>query len=152
VGLPKPGDCNGNGIPDVTEIADGHVADLNQNGIPDECEIGDGQLIDRDRNGTADLYEPAPANDLNRNGLADFNEIFIGLLTDENGNTIPDEFELFPRTLQFEAGKSAQFYRARAGRIIIRTISPDQMDVDVQGGNLEKSDQVTGPFIEVPNP
>jgi hypothetical protein len=31
-------DCNGNGIPDDREIADGTVADSNANGIPDSCE------------------------------------------------------------------------------------------------------------------
>ncbi len=31
-------DCNGNGVPDDMEIAQGQALDLNGNGIPDECE------------------------------------------------------------------------------------------------------------------
>lgn len=31
-------DCNGNGVPDECDIADGTSDDLNGNGIPDECE------------------------------------------------------------------------------------------------------------------
>ena len=31
-------DCNGNGIPDACDIANGTSLDLNSNGIPDECE------------------------------------------------------------------------------------------------------------------
>jgi len=35
-------DCNGNGIPDQRDIAEGRSTDLNHNGIPDECEgLGD---------------------------------------------------------------------------------------------------------------
>ncbi len=34
-------DCNENGIPDGTDIADGTSLDCNANGIPDECDIAD---------------------------------------------------------------------------------------------------------------
>ena len=33
------GDCNGNGIPDDCDIADGTSEDSNNNGVPDECEF-----------------------------------------------------------------------------------------------------------------
>ena len=33
-------DCNGNGIPDACDIANGSSSDDNGNGIPDECEGG----------------------------------------------------------------------------------------------------------------
>jgi len=39
-------DCNGNGIPDLEEIAGGGVADVNHNGIPDECDIASGYVVD----------------------------------------------------------------------------------------------------------
>ena len=35
-------DCNGNGVPDLTDISTGTSTDVNGNGIPDECEsVGD---------------------------------------------------------------------------------------------------------------
>jgi hypothetical protein len=46
-------DCNGNGIPDECDIADGTSTDCNTNAIPDECE----DLADCDGNGTPDLCE-----------------------------------------------------------------------------------------------
>ncbi|MFQ5414585.1 MAG: LVIVD repeat-containing protein [Phycisphaerae bacterium] len=39
VAPPPPPDCNGNGVPDNGDIADGASADDNGNGIPDECEV-----------------------------------------------------------------------------------------------------------------
>ena len=36
--LQTAADCNGNGLPDETDIADGDSADIDGNGIPDECE------------------------------------------------------------------------------------------------------------------
>ena len=35
-------DCNGNGRPDVTDIALGFSRDCNHNGVPDECDISSG--------------------------------------------------------------------------------------------------------------
>lgn len=52
-----PTDCNGNGVPDACEIADGSSADCNANGIPDECEISDGSASDCDGNGIIDICE-----------------------------------------------------------------------------------------------
>ncbi|MBK7703856.1 MAG: hypothetical protein IPI34_13700 [bacterium] len=39
-------DCNGNGIPDLEEIAGGGVPDANDNGIPDACDIATGHFVD----------------------------------------------------------------------------------------------------------
>ncbi|MDO9694776.1 MAG: M14 family zinc carboxypeptidase [Candidatus Latescibacteria bacterium] len=39
-------DCNGNGIPDLAEIAGGGVPDVNDNGIPDACDIASGHFVD----------------------------------------------------------------------------------------------------------
>jgi hypothetical protein len=38
-------DCNGNGIPDATDLAAGVLHDCNGNGIPDECEIAAGVQV-----------------------------------------------------------------------------------------------------------
>lgn len=46
-----PPDCNGNGIADATDIANGTSEDCNGNGVPDECELdsdGDGIIDDCD--------------------------------------------------------------------------------------------------------
>jgi len=37
-GAPLERDCNGNGVEDAADIAEGHSVDENWNGIPDECE------------------------------------------------------------------------------------------------------------------
>src|SRR5262249_42541521 len=51
------GDCNGNSILDVCEIASGALYDCNRNGVPDGCEIAAGLLTDSDFNGRADECE-----------------------------------------------------------------------------------------------
>ena len=48
-GLPDAceADCNGNGVPDLRDIALGHSTDLHLNGIPDECETDcNGNCVD----------------------------------------------------------------------------------------------------------
>lgn len=66
------GDCNGNGIDDLQDIANGTSQDCNLNSIPDECES---------------------ATDCNHNGIRDFCDIFSGASLDRNANQIPDECE-----------------------------------------------------------
>jgi len=39
-------DCNGNGIDDAEDIANGTSLDCNGNGVPDECDIADGSSPD----------------------------------------------------------------------------------------------------------
>tara|TARA_Y100000589_G_scaffold41632_1_gene34975 strand:+ start:812 stop:4477 length:3666 start_codon:yes stop_codon:yes gene_type:complete len=41
-------DCNGNGIEDFVDIAEGKSTDCNGNDVPDECDIADGTLADCD--------------------------------------------------------------------------------------------------------
>lgn len=50
-------DCNGNGIPDGEDIADGTSLDCNRNAVPDECDIADGTAFDCDGNGVLDQCE-----------------------------------------------------------------------------------------------
>ncbi len=49
-------DCNGNGIPDICDIADG-AADCNQNHKIDQCELAAGLVDDCDKNGIPDECE-----------------------------------------------------------------------------------------------
>jgi hypothetical protein len=57
-------DCNGNGVRDATDIADGTSLDCNRNGIPDECDIASGHSADCNKNGVPDECDvelPLPA-------------------------------------------------------------------------------------------
>lgn len=63
-------DCNGNGIEDVTDVAEGTSDDCDGNGVPDECQL-----------------------DCNANGIADTCDIAAGTSQDCNHNTLPDECE-----------------------------------------------------------
>ena len=81
-------DCNGNGIPDSEDIANGTSQDCTGNGIPDECEL-DGN--DCNANGVPDECELV-GNDCNANGVPDECE------PDCNGNGVPDECDLISGT------------------------------------------------------
>ncbi|MFQ5805429.1 MAG: hypothetical protein ACE5I3_03150, partial [Phycisphaerae bacterium] len=88
---PSPGpDCNGNGIPDVNDVADGTSEDCNTNGVPDECDITDGRSEDVNGNGIPDECEP----DCNGNGIPDDWDISRGTGLDCNTNGIPDECDI----------------------------------------------------------
>ena len=50
-------DCNGNGIGDTDDLANGDLFDCNENGIPDECEIAAGTVPDKNGNGIPDECE-----------------------------------------------------------------------------------------------
>ena len=66
------GDCNGNGVADGCDLADGTLHDDNGNGTPDECEF----------------------TDCNGNGTNDPDDIADGTSQDCDGNGIPDECDL----------------------------------------------------------
>ena len=59
-------DCNNNGVPDATDIANGTSQDCNGNGIPDSCDIASGFAKDCNGNGVPDSCDllahgsPAP--------------------------------------------------------------------------------------------
>jgi hypothetical protein len=80
-------DCNGNGIFDEQDIADGTSADCNGNSIPDECDISNGTSADCNANGIPDECDP----DCNANGIPDECDIADGTSEDCNGNGIPDQ-------------------------------------------------------------
>ncbi|MFT4541168.1 MAG: hypothetical protein ACI841_004418 [Planctomycetota bacterium] len=69
-------DCNGNGVLDTTDIANGTSLDCNANGRPDECDIAIGAT-----------------QDCNANGIPDSCDIASGLNLDVNGNGVPDMCE-----------------------------------------------------------
>ena len=95
-------DCNGNGVSDAQDIANGDSMDFNGNGIADECEDcnGNGVLdsfdillgvsLDLNANGVPDECEP----DCNGNNVPDDLDIQVGNDTDLYGNNIPDGCEV----------------------------------------------------------
>jgi hypothetical protein len=74
-----PCDCNGNGIPDDEDIANGTSPDDNGNGVPDECET----RPDCNANGVPDECDIDPG-DPDGDGLVS---------PDVNANDVPDECE-----------------------------------------------------------
>lgn len=108
-------DCNGNGIPDATDIANHTSLDCNLDGIPDECQVAplcptcpdcqndhipDSCQVppvcpacpDCNANGVPDSCEP----DCNGNGRPDSCDIDLGSSQDCNGDGIPDECQVPP--------------------------------------------------------
>jgi hypothetical protein len=81
-GAPFAYDCNGNSIPDATDIATGASGDCNANGIPDECDIQGGVEEDLNQNSVPDACENVPG-DLSCNGTVGFDDInpFVEALT-----------------------------------------------------------------------
>ncbi|MCH7994726.1 MAG: right-handed parallel beta-helix repeat-containing protein, partial [Planctomycetes bacterium] len=82
-------DCNGNGVSDLDDVANGTSQDCTGNGVPDECEL------DCDGNAVADICDilDGTSADCNENGLTDVCEIEQSGLADCDGNGIPDECE-----------------------------------------------------------
>jgi len=93
------GDCNGNGVDDLTDIANHTSEDCSGNGIPDECEadcngngiadscdIATGGFADCESNGIPDVCEP----DCDGNGVVDGCELANGLATDCNEDGVID--------------------------------------------------------------
>jgi hypothetical protein len=114
------GDCNGNGIPDACDIADGILDDIDGNGIADDCEdcngngipdgldITDGTSLDCQPDGVPDECQllnndcdgdGVPDDcfladaDCNGNGVLDSCDIASGTSVDLDGSGIPDECE-----------------------------------------------------------
>lgn len=104
-------DCNGNGDPDVCELADDPDLDCwplpGGNGILDECDLAGDPTLDCDGNGLIDECEilddlslDCAGLDLGGNealgadGILDVCQISAGDLTDCNANLVPDLCEL----------------------------------------------------------
>ena len=85
-------DCDGNGVPDECDIVQG--GDCNGNGIPDACDIADGTSEDCDGNGIPDECDIVNGFDCNGNGVVDACDIANGTSEDCDGNGIPDECDI----------------------------------------------------------
>lgn len=69
-------DCNGNGIHDPFEIAQGLASDCNMNGIPDECDIAAG-APDLNMDGILDECQIACEGDLTGDGLVNAGDLAV---------------------------------------------------------------------------
>ena len=58
-------DCNGNGVPDATDLAAGTLHDCNANGIPDECELAAGVPVNCPCYANCDGSTTAPVLNVN---------------------------------------------------------------------------------------
>ncbi|HYE01674.1 MAG TPA: M12 family metallo-peptidase, partial [Phycisphaerales bacterium] len=76
------GDANADGIPDSAQDCDG-------NGVLDPAQIAQGQATDVNANQVPDSCEP----DCDGNGVPDRHEIVLGQLPDANRNAVPDACE-----------------------------------------------------------
>ncbi|MDP6763375.1 MAG: sulfatase-like hydrolase/transferase [Planctomycetota bacterium] len=86
-------DCNGNGVPDDQDIANGTSLDCNQNGVPDECDLAGGNALDCNQNGVPDSCDlgSGTSADCNGNGILDDCDLSNGISQDCNQNSVPDE-------------------------------------------------------------
>ncbi len=84
------GDCNGNGINDLQDIAAGTSLDVNGNSTPDECEL------DCNDNNIPDSWDISTGTslDCNVNQKPDECDIASGISRDCNSNGIPDSCEI----------------------------------------------------------
>jgi len=88
-------DCNGNGIPDIQDIAGGASFDCNGNGVPDECDLASSSY-DCDLNGLIDTCEISadPSLDCDGNGILDLCDLFMDPGLDCDGNLLMDSCEI----------------------------------------------------------
>ncbi|MDP6763678.1 MAG: VCBS repeat-containing protein [Planctomycetota bacterium] len=90
--LMGPFDCNGNGIPDPDDIANG-APDCDGNGVLDECQIADDPSLDCQPNGTLDSCELDVITDCDGDGVLDECEISDDGSLDLNNNGVLDSCE-----------------------------------------------------------
>ncbi|MBI4719267.1 MAG: right-handed parallel beta-helix repeat-containing protein [Planctomycetes bacterium] len=151
MGALEYGDCNGNGVFDDLEIANGTSTDCNANelpdecepdcnanGVPDDCDLASGSS-DCNANGVVDACE----QDCNANGVADGCEedcnanaapddcdVASGASSDANANLVPDECEM-PKnrylTLVTAPGGEPLAYRVT----VLRNAFVGELGVDV---------------------
>jgi hypothetical protein len=113
-------DCNGNGVADADDIANGTSQDCNANGIPDECDIASGASLDCNVNGVPDECDTdcnsnavpddcdianGTSPDCNANGIPDACDIGSGTSPDRNNNGVPDECDTDVRVRPGPGGK-----------------------------------------------
>ncbi|MAF66841.1 MAG: hypothetical protein CMJ84_14445, partial [Planctomycetes bacterium] len=106
--LMGPFDCNGNGIPDPDDIANG-APDCDGNGVLDECQITYDPSLDCQPNGVLDSCEITgdPSLDCDLNGTIDSCDIAADLSLDQNNNGVLDSCECLAANYCVAAGNSS---------------------------------------------
>jgi hypothetical protein len=88
-GVNPADDCDGNGIPDKCDLANGTSTDCNRNGIPDSCDIANGTSRDDNLDGVPDESRARMLNLSTRLRVQTGNNVMIGgfIIT---GNALKD--------------------------------------------------------------
>lgn len=101
ISMVSAADCNGNGIDDLEDIAEGDSDDINGDNVPDECQEDcndDGDLDPNDCNENCVIDECDLLNgtslDCNANDIPDLCDVIGGASEDCNDNDIPDECDI----------------------------------------------------------
>ena len=89
---PTSEDCNGNEVPDECDIGGITSADCNSNDVPDECDIAGPTSEDCNDNIVPDECEPQ--EDCNENEVQDICDIAGPTSEDCNENVVPDECDI----------------------------------------------------------
>ncbi len=82
-------DCDGNGRPDIADLALGTAVDCNGNRVPDKCDLAVGSSADQDGDDVPDECE-----DCNSNGTVDSQDLVVETSFDCNHNHVPDECDI----------------------------------------------------------
>ncbi|MCH8165082.1 MAG: hypothetical protein IH889_05690 [Planctomycetes bacterium] len=126
-------DCNGKGLSDECEVAEGTSADCNENFIPDECDIADGTSADCNYNGIPDECDIADATsvDCDGNGIPDGCEVLF--VVAESGELSPigaGSPQSFTIAGTSEAGSDVTFSFTAIGDFVATN---EFVDVDING-------------------
>ncbi len=89
-------DCNGNGVPDECDVANGTSPDCNGNGLSDACDLIDLTSTDCNANAVPDECDVANGTspDCNNNGISDVCDVINMTSADCNANGVPDECDI----------------------------------------------------------
>jgi hypothetical protein len=138
-------DCNGNGVSDACEVANGFVADCNGNGVPDSCDLAAGGGVDCNANGTLDSCEIASgaAEDCNGNGVPDSCDIasipYSGTRSGTlatNGGTVYTTFAGMPvanAPVQFRFEVNADIDYSPAEFVLFTAGGSSQISIQISG-------------------
>lgn len=100
LGIGPDGDCDGDGLLDVRQIAQNRNLDFNRNGRLDACDCRDNPALDRNRNGVLDSQDCVnnPALDCDVNDRIDAYELLDDPRLDCDGNGRLDACDTAART------------------------------------------------------
>ena len=124
VGATSANDCDGNGVPDSCDLANG-APDCNGNGIQDSCDLASGAALDCNGNSVPDSCDLAngSAKDCNGNSIPDSCDIASGFSTDPEGDGIPNSCEPDPGVTMAGPGNAAPGQCSAIGDEVVFNVS-----------------------------